>query len=45
MFNACDEAVLNTLYEQVMHMCKDNNSSVLILVKLMEYKNIIGLHI
>ena len=36
MFNACDEAVLNALYERVIHMCKDSNSYVLILVKLME---------
>ena len=36
MFNTCDEAVLNSLYKQGIHMCKDSTSYVLILVKLME---------
>ena len=44
IFNACDEAVLNALYEQAIHMCKDSNSFILILGKLME-KKIVGLHI
>ena len=44
MFTAYDEAVLNALYNKAIHMCKDINSSVLILVKLME-KKIIGLRI
>ena len=44
MFNAYDEAVLNALYNKAIHMCKDINGSVLILVKLIE-KKIIGLRI
>ena len=36
MFNTCDEVVLNSLYKQGIHMCKDSTSYVLILVKLME---------
>ena len=38
MFKASDEKMLNTLYEQAINMCKDNNSSVIFLIKLIEKK-------
>ena len=39
MCNACDEAVLNAVCESVIHIYNDHNSSVLILIKLMEKKD------
>ena len=44
MFTASDEVVLFALYKQAIRMCKESNSTVLILVKLMD-KKIIGLRI
>ena len=43
MFTESDKDMLSFIYNQVMTMCKDNNNSVMILIKLMEKKN--GLHI
>ena len=38
MFKACDEEMLSSLYEQAINMYKDSNSSVMILITLMEKK-------
>ena len=39
MFTKSDEKVLISLYGQAINMYKDSNSSVMILIKLMEKKN------
>ena len=38
MFTESDKDMLSFIYNQVMTMCKDNNNSVMILIKLMEKK-------
>ena len=38
MFTASDKEVIFSLYGKAINMCKDSNSSVMILMKLMEKK-------
>ena len=40
MFTASDEVVLIALYKQTIRMCKEINSSALILVKIMDNKSL-----
>ena len=39
MFTASDEKLLISFYEQAINICKDSNSYVMIIIKLMEKKN------
>ena len=38
MFTASDEKLLISFYEQAINICKDSNSYVMIIIKLMEKK-------